>query len=225
MRSFRARFAGALLLLVGAPLLGGACGDGGGGGAGGVTGGTGGISTTLHPSAPPLPGESACTVVEVTDIPETSASHVATCTSLTYATNPPSGGDHWAIWAAFREYTRPVPHEMLVHDLEHGAIVLLYRCADGCPDVVAALDSVFKSQADPLCLGIPGGPPARMVLAPDPALETPIAAAAWGATYTATCIDKDSLQKFVNDHYGHGPEQLCTNGTDVEGGSPCADGG
>ena len=41
------------------------------------------------------------------------------------------------------------------------------------------------------------------------------AAAAWGATYTATCIDVPSLRAFANDHYGHGREVLCTDGVDV----------
>lgn len=184
----------------------------------GSTDGVGGagVTTTLHPSASPLPGETACTVVEVTNIPEPDFNHITPCTPITYATNPPSGGNHWPIWAAFKQYTTPVPREMYVHDLEHGAIVLTYRCPDGCPDVVAALGKVFGSQGDPLCLSQPGDPPARMVLTPDPLLDTPIAASAWGATYTATCIDIPSLQAFANAHYGQGREQLCDDGQDVE---------
>jgi len=182
-----------------------ACGGGGTGGGGGGGGASGTPTTTvLHPSDAPLPGESACTVTEVTGIPIASRNHVAPCTVVDYATNPPSGGDHWPVWAAYKKYTAPVPVEMLVHDLEHGAILLLYRCTDACPDVVAALGQVFDSMSDPLCAGPPNGPAARMILAPDPDLPTPIAAAAWGATYTATCIDVTSLQAFAKDHYTHG---------------------
>ena len=190
------------------------------------------MTTTLHPSASPLPGETACTVTEVTGIPEPDFNHITPCTPLTYATNPPSGGDHRPVWAAFEKYTTPVPREMYVHDLEHGAIVFAYRCTDaaGCPDVVAALGSVFDGMADPLCLSIPGNPPARVVLTPDPDLATPIAAAAWGQTYTATCIDVPSLRAFGDAHYGQGREELCTNGLDVETTPLCgptggADGG
>jgi hypothetical protein len=168
---------------------------------------------TLHPSAPPLPGESACTVVETTNIPEPDFNHLTPCTPITYATNPPSGGNHWPIWAAFKKYDVPVPREMYVHDLEHGAIVLLYKCATACPDVVAALSSVFDGLADPLCLQM-AGPPARVVLKPDPDIDTPIAAASWGDTYTATCIDVPSLQAFANAHYGQGREPLCIDGED-----------
>jgi len=195
------------------------------------SGGTGGNSvpttTIAHPAATPLPGESVCTVTEVTGIPEPDFNHITPCTPLTYATNPPSGGNHWPIWAAFEKYTVVVPREMTVHDLEHGAIVFSYRCADTCPDVVAALSTVFDGMADPLCLSIPGSPPARVVLTPDPDLDTPIAAAAWGNTYTATCIDIPSLRAFANAHYGQGREPLCTAGWDEQAAPLCpsADGG
>ena len=78
--------------------------------------------------------------------------------------------------------------------------------------MVAALQMVFASQVDPLCLGMGGGPLARMVMTPDPLLSTPIAASAWGATYTATCIDTPSLLQFIHDHYGQGRESFCTDG-------------
>jgi hypothetical protein len=228
MRHGRSSPAFAALVL--SSVLVSACGNGNGngdaGGSGGAgTGGSPAMTTTLHPSASPLPGQTACTVVEVTGIPEPNFNHITPCTPLTYATNPPSGGDHWPIWAAFRKYTVPVPREMYVHDLEHGAIVFAYNCPDGCPDVVAALGTVFDGMADPLCLSIPGNPPARVVLTPDPELATPIAAAAWGQTYTATCIDIPSLRAFANAHYGQGREPLCTNGQDVETTPLCPDGG
>jgi hypothetical protein len=61
------------------------------------------------------------------------------------------------------------------------------------------------------------------VLTPDPDLDTPIAASAWGATYTATCIDTASLAAFVSEAYGKGPETTCANGEDLEvtGGPAC----
>lgn len=173
---------------------------------------------TLSPNAPPLPGETECKVVITTGIPVASAKHVTLCTPVKYPTNPPSGGDHWPKWAAYKAYTTPVPREMYVHDLEHGAIVLAYRCPSGCPEVVAMLDDVrTKATSDPRCLTVPGGPPARLVLTPDALLDTPIAAAAWGATYTATCLDRPSLAQFAKDWYAKGTEDTCTPGTAIDG--------
>ncbi len=170
----------------------------------------------LHPDAGALPGESSCKVTITTRIPVATALHVATCSSVSYATNPPSGGDHWPIWSALKKYTRPVPREMYVHNLEHGTVVLAYRCAPACPDVVGALSAVFDKAVDPRC-----GVHPRVVLTPDAKLPTPIAAVGWGATYTATCIDPTSLQNFTNQAIGHGSEDLCDDGVDLDRGDPC----
>lgn len=34
--------------------------------------------------------------------------------------NPPSGGNHWQQWAAFKEYPTAIRREIYVHDPEHG---------------------------------------------------------------------------------------------------------
>jgi hypothetical protein len=211
-------------------LLLAACGGTGStGGSGGTTGGSAdaGTTTISHPDDAPLSGQSACTVVEDVDIPEPDFNHLTLCTEVDYATNPPSGGNHWPVWAAFKIYDVPVPRELYVHDLEHGAIVLTYNCPDGCPDVVTALTTVFNDMpADSECAGPPSGPSARMVLTPDPLLATPIGASAWGATYTATCIDLPSLKAFAKAHYNHGREDFCTDGVDVSSAtSSCSDAG
>jgi Protein of unknown function (DUF3105) len=177
---------------------------------------SGGPTTvTLYPDAPPLPGESECKVVMVTGIPVESASHVPFCTDVEYATNPPSGGNHWGQWAAFKKYSSPVPREMYVHDLEHGAVVIGYRCSTGCPELAAALGEIYDGLSlDPLC--VQSGGIARAVLTPDPELETPIGASAWGATYVATCLDPASLSQFLANVYGSGPEHTCAPGRDPE---------
>ena len=183
-------------------------------------------TVTSHPAEPALPGETACTVTMHTGIPTGTSTHMALCTHIDYPTNPPSWGPHWPQWAAFKTYTTPVPRELYVHDLEHGAIVLAYRCKSDCPDVVAFLQAAMDAvPADPKCDGSEAR--ARLVLTPDPELEHPVAAAAWGATYTATCLDKASLAAFIAAHYGRAPEDFCSQGTDAEGVSNAcsADGG
>ncbi len=165
----------------------------------------GALITIVHPDAAPLPGESECVVTITTNIPIPKAIHVAACTPVEYATNPPSGGDHWGVWAAFTTYEIPVPREMYVHDMEHGALVLLHDCDGACPEelLAALVQARDEVTGDPLCLQIPDGPTERVITTPDPLLDTPLAAAAWGATYTATCVDPPSLKAFAKDHYGH----------------------
>ena len=145
--------------------------------------------------------------------------HVPVGTPLEYNSNPPSSGAHYGTWAAFKEYTAPIDRGYYVHNLEHGAIVLLYKCEDasGCPDVVQALrDAAAALPADPLCeTSTRGQVRARVVIAPDPLLDVPVAAAAWGFTYRARCVHPASLQKFAREHYGQGPESICVDGQDV----------
>ena len=45
-----------------------------------------------------------------------------------YPQNPPVGGDHSAQYLTCGVYTSPVPNENGVHDLEHGAVWITYRC-------------------------------------------------------------------------------------------------
>ena len=82
---------------------------------------------------------------------------------------------------------------------------------------------MFDNAVDPYCVG--ATPPERVVLTPDPELDTPIAAAAWGTTYTATCIDVASLASFVARSIGHGPELICGSGYDPASVTAVCDGG
>lgn len=212
------------LLVLGQLLL--ACADdassSGGGGAGGGQGGSGGevpdpIVTVLTPDGEPLPGQGECKVTITTQLPNDGQTHVPICTEVEYSTNPPASGDHWPIWAAFGHYEQPVPREMLLHDLEHGAIVMAHDCEGECPEVLAAFDQVIDDfGVDTICVAGMSPPlvESRFVVTPDPELDAPIALSAWRATYVATCIDPPSLAEFVEAHYGAGPENLCAQGKD-----------
>lgn len=206
-------------------LLGAACGDSaGGGGAGGEAAGGGGsggeppapIVTELTPDQPPLPGQSECKVTITDHVPDEGHTHVEICTEVDYQSNPPSSGNHWPIWAEFRTHTTPVPREMLVHNLEHGAIVMRHRCDPACPDVVAAFEAAAEDfGVDNLCVSAEGNAErSRIVISPDPQLDAPIGLSAWRATYVATCLDPESIQAFITDHYGQGPENVCREGKD-----------
>ena len=155
-----------------------------------------------------------CNVKVVLPLLQAHASmHVPEGTAVTYCTNPPSSGPHYPVWAAFQTYTAEVPKSYLVHDLEHGAVELFYRCdaGDDCAAIIASLEAIKDAQPqDPLCT--PYNVKSRVILAPNSAIPTKIAAAAWGAVYTADCLDAPTLSAFVTDHYGRGPELLCSPG-------------
>ena len=138
--------------------------------------------------------------------------HVPEGTAITYSSNPPSSGTHYPIWANFQEYFAPVDDGYLVHDLEHGAILLLYKCdtESSCEAVTDIFHQVRDSiPTDPLC-----DPDirVRVVIAPYPKMDVPVAAVAWGWLYTAQCADLPTLKDFANAHYRQGTEDLCAPG-------------
>jgi len=139
--------------------------------------------------------------------------HVPVGTDLSWPSNPPSSGAHYPVWAAFQEFTSPVPRGYYVHDLEHGAVVFLYNCALWGGDCTRLTDALRQASAslpdDPKCSG---GVRVRTVISPDPLLTDPIAAASWGFVYRAQCADLESLKAFAAAHYAHAPEDECANG-------------
>jgi len=131
------------------------------------------------------------------------------CSPLTYATNPPSSGNHYAIWAAYGTYDRVFPRGFWVHSLEHGAVVITYHCPEGCAAEIAEAQAFID--------GLPAdcGPTSRrVILTPDPDLDVRFAASAWGFTLRANCFDRAAFSDFFTMHYDHAPESICGGGTD-----------
>jgi hypothetical protein len=145
-------------------------------------------------------GASQC-MVELATPADEGASHLAECTATTYRSRPPSSGNHYPRWAVFRVYSKPVPWGYLVHAMEHGVVVIVYNCPDGCAEEVAAAQALVDST--PLKGACPRPP---VILAPDPTLDVRFAAASWGNTLRASCFDREAFARFVETHKNHGPE-------------------
>lgn len=161
-------------------------------------------------ATPPADKPAASCDVTIESPPISGAAHVPEGTTIAYCSNPPSSGDHYPVWAAFQEYSAPVEWPYLVHSMEHGAVLLLYKCdPPGCPELVEQLVKVRDDAAvDPLCTeGVK-----RIIIAPSTTIATKVAAAAWGKTYQAACVDIPTLEAFVRDNYAKGPENLCATG-------------
>jgi hypothetical protein len=163
------------------------------------------------PAPPPQKLAGACEVtIELPPLQAQNSQHVKDGTDVPYCSNPPSSGPHYPLWADFKEYPGPVPSGYLVHSMEHGAVVLFYKCdPPGCPDIVEGLRKMRDvAPVDPRCTdGVK-----RIIVVPSTTIASKVAAAAWGATYQAPCLDTPSLEAFVRDHYAKGPEDICAPG-------------
>ena len=175
---------------LGVALLLGACGGEGPTAPGSPPG-------SLPAGAPPV----------VTVAPEGWA-HVPEGAAVSYQSNPPASGPHYPVWARYREHAGAVPRGYWVHNLEHGAIVLLYR-----PDAPAAAVQELR-QAFAALPNDPACGHRRALLTPDPLLPQPfVAAVAAHRVLMADRLDPAWVRAFADGFRGQGPEAVCADGT------------
>ena len=131
--------------------------------------------------------------------------HVPETQRVDYSTTPPTSGDHWDFWARCGFYEDGMPDERIVHNLEHGNIVVSYNLPNPA-DVDQLRD--FMDGFD---------------LAPDWAVtrfydkipEGTVALSTWGVLDEMVGVDEDRIERFFDAYAGRlGPE--------FPNGAPCA---
>ena len=76
------------------------------------------------------------------EIPILEADHVDEGVKVEYNSTPPTSGEHWPRWADCGFYTENLPDERIVHNLEHGNIVVNYSFTN--PAQVTELREVLE---------------------------------------------------------------------------------
>lgn len=114
--------------------LGAACGGGGGGVDSGPA------QPIQVASADPAAGCGA-----VVRFPEGTRKHVDAGERVEYATEPPVSGDHEKIWAATGTYSKEIPNEIQVHNLEHGHVLIQYVPGEVEPAVLDGLIALVRA--------------------------------------------------------------------------------
>jgi hypothetical protein len=114
---------------------------------------------------------------------------------IDYAEIPPPGGAHAPIWVNCGVYGEPVPTEMAVHALEHGAVWITYQ--PSLPQ--SEVDQLRAFAAKQTVLPSTEGAPSRyMDLTPYPGLTSPIVISSWGFQLKVGSPADPRLQQFVN---------------------------
>jgi hypothetical protein len=121
-----------------------------------------------------------------------------------YASLPATSGPHWQTPANWGVYTTPQPESQLIHNLEHGGIVIWYDPERVAADGVAALTDFVDGQVS---TGISGR--FKFILSPwggsDP-LPSPIVATAWRYLIELDTADTNAINDFARAHYQESPE-------------------
>jgi hypothetical protein len=149
-------------------------------------------------------------------VPGEAGLHVPVGSPIEGSTNPPATGKHYPVWARWNRHYTSLERGYWLHNAEHGGIVLLYRCPEGCPDVVDALLDVARAfPADGSCEAPVRN---RVIVVADPLLpqEVQVAAVGWNSFYTASCFDP-YVGTFAAARYRKGPEDICADGVDRGG--------
>ena len=134
--------------------------------------------------------------------------HVPEEQNVAYSTTPPTSGDHWDWWARCGFYEEGLPDERIVHNLEHGNIVVSYNLPDG-----GELDQL-KGFMDNFELA----PAWAVTRYYDKIPEGTVALSAWGVLDTMEGVDEDRIEKFFRSYSG-------TLGPEFPNGAPCTTSG
>ncbi len=155
-------------------------------------------SGVLNPPAPaPQVAQAAGPVVcsPVQTFPEQSRDHIQRGQPHPdYSSNPPTSGWHWDTPQDWGIYTNQQFQEQLVHNLEHGGIVIQYNNLS--PADVQRLTNLVNRDSY------------HMILAPYPGLPQGVKVAYTAWTHLQTCdgVDENAIHAFINAFRDKGPE-------------------
>lgn len=135
---------------------------------------------------------SACGACEE-EVQLNAAQHVTG--TILYLDLPPAGGPHNPCWAAFKAHDTPVPAERWVHNLEHGGVVFLYNCPEGCDTEVEQLQTLVDGTPQALLTEYEG-------------LPARFAVVAWGHRLVSDCFDAEAFLAFYRGHVDQAPESI-----------------
>ena len=128
---------------------------------------------------------------------------------VTYGITPPVGGPHNAIWMNAGVYTKPVPTERAVHNMEHGAVWITYDPQLPAADVAKLTAFVARqsliAETGETAAGAPTSNSNRYVdLSPwaTSTLPAPIVISAWGHQLRVTSAPVAEVRRRVPPQLG-----------------------
>lgn len=135
---------------------------------------------------------------EVETFADAGSEHVADGTVVeSYNSDPPTSGPHYALPSDPGFFDSPLPREQLVHNLEHGQIVIYYS-STAPPDLIASLQELVQSEA------------VALVVVPNEAASesNEIVLTAWTHLQRCSGFSGTDIEEFRAAWQGRGPENV-----------------
>lgn len=129
-------------------------------------------------------------------IEDLGAPHVARdAAHPSYNSNPPTSGWHWGDGVAGPGIKdQPVPDELVLHSMEHGAAVLWYK-DDLKQEDVDRLKKAFNDSSG------------KKIMLPRKDLDVPVALTSWGYLLKLDTVDEAKIKEFIETNNDRAPEK------------------
>jgi hypothetical protein len=138
---------------------------------------------------------------KVDSFPSQGQDHIAVnAAHLAYNSDPPTSGPHYANPVRWGVYDKLVPDEYLVHNLEHGGIVINYVCDGDCTAAINQLSNYARRYSPDVFTGI--------LLAPRNSLPdgAKVSLTAWTKRLLLKSVDTQKIDDFIKTYFNKGPE-------------------
>lgn len=161
-------------------------------------------------SSKPLPGEK---------IADLGREHVPVGTEVQYNSNPPTSGKHYADWIRAGVYESPKDDKNLVHSLEHGYVVMHYKCSfkaqmsnvkseEASGSSILEFSEECKTRKEQLVKIYEKKGKRKLIVVSRANLDTNFAISAWIYLDKFNDFDGSRIEKFIDAHRDNGPERV-----------------
>jgi hypothetical protein len=122
-----------------------------------------------------------------------------------YNSDPPTSGPHYEQPAEPGFYSEAPADEALVHNLEHGYVIISYNCSKlsdaQCETLKAQIREVMSRAGVSSVTGT-----LKLIGAPRPTLATTLALTSWGRLEKLDQFNADQILRFIRAHQDNAPE-------------------
>jgi hypothetical protein len=155
-------------------------------------------SLGIEAQALPAHGDKSL-LASVQSFPNEGQTHIKNDAPTDYRTSPPTSGSHYDNPTTAGFYDEPQPYGNLVHNLEHGAVVIYYDPKELSDDARRSLKAFASAHRDPW---------ASVIVVPNPekAVDATYALTAWTKMLKLNTYDARVVQAFLAEYLGRGPE-------------------